>query len=351
MPGYWNRDDSKEWITGVRARQERRREEQQGGFNQQAQEEAARRYQVHQREKAKEERLKQAAEEERLQKAAESKTSWEEAGMVPTGEHKLSTQLDRLMAKKGPGFSDTVQGQQLLNYLKRVPASKGGGLGLRDDTFGTGANIPLDEAQQYRLNLLNNIRAQAPGSSTIDYFKRINPDLARSGLTSPEYANFRRQLYNLDIPAYREAFPVASGAAGPKVLKFLSSPVSGIAQNIYKAFTGDELFRKSLDPSYTGEPLDPSLFYNLSPAVEEGGGGGGDLDQTFIGQDPGQDPDPDPDDITYNWDEYRKFVEELGGIVPTQYSAQGGEIKSYRGGGLADLMPDNDIETIRKYDI
>ena len=109
MPGYWNRDDSKEWITGVRARQERRREEQQGGFNQQAQEEAARRYQVHQREKAKEERLKQAAEEERLQKAAESKTSWEEAGMVPTGEHKLRTQLDRLMAKTGPGVSDTVQ--------------------------------------------------------------------------------------------------------------------------------------------------------------------------------------------------------------------------------------------------
>ena len=70
---------------------------------------------------------------------AATKKTWEAAGMVPAGQHKRRTQYDRLVAKYGEGWKDTVQAQEMRNYLAGVPVERGGGLGAKDPNYGGGA--------------------------------------------------------------------------------------------------------------------------------------------------------------------------------------------------------------------
>jgi hypothetical protein len=266
--------------------------------------------------------------------------------MVPEGQHNLRTQFDRLRAKYGDDFANTSQGQQLLSYLSGVSVNKGGGMGAPDPTFGTGVTIASDDpAQQYRQNLLENIKAQAPGSSTVDYFNRIDPELARQGLTPAQYFNFNQQLMQKDVPAYQQARPFSSGALPELALKTMINPFGTMAGGIYESLTGKQFGNQQLDPMYTGEPLDPKLFYDLDNIEQSG------LMGTSVARDSQQDydyndsddPDTDPPPGYDSWGDFYAasgIVEGTGG-----FGTDGQYYFNYADGGLAGLGNGNfDVE-------
>tara|TARA_R110001599_G_scaffold112344_2_gene277050 strand:- start:253 stop:1407 length:1155 start_codon:yes stop_codon:yes gene_type:complete len=263
---------------------------------------------------------------------------------APKGQHKLRTQFDRLTAKYGDDFAETSQGQTLLNYLSGVSVNKGGGMGAPDPTFGTGVEIaPDDPAQQYRQNVLENIRAQAPGSSTVDYFKRVDPQLARQGLTGDQYFNFNQQLMQKDVPAYEKARPFSSGALGSAALKFMVSPASAMTGGIYESLTGKKFGKQKLDPMYTGEPLDPKLFYDLDN-VEQSGLMGTEVAmnaQNDINYDDPDDPDEPPPGGYDSWGDFYAasgIVEGTGG-----FGTDGQYYFNYADGGLASLKENDNF--------
>ena len=260
---------------------------------------------------------------------------------APKGQHKLRTQFDRLTAKYGDDFAETTQGQQLLGYLSGVSVNKGGGMGAPDPTFGTGVEIaPDDPAQQYRQNVLENIRAQAPGSSTVDYFKRVDPQLARQGLTGDQYFNFNQQLMQKDVPAYEKARPFSSGALGSAALKFMVSPASAMTGGIYESLTGKKFGKQKLDPMYTGEPLDPKLFYDLDN-IEQSGLMGTQVAQQDYNDDDPDDPDEPPPGGYDSWGDFYAasgIVEGTGG-----FGTDGQYYFNYADGGLASLKENDNF--------
>ena len=136
------------------------------------------------------------------------------------GQHKLSSQFIRLADKYYGGnqeaFAKTSQGQVLLNYLKDVPASRGGGLGLLDENILSKIEPLADEIP---------LLAKDPEDVTVEDLKTKNfpaaelrdqPELGRTGpLTSDEYFKFNQMLLNQYPEKYREARPFSSGAGIP----------------------------------------------------------------------------------------------------------------------------------------
>ena len=131
-----------------------------------------------------------------------TKKSWEAAGKVPTGQHKLRSQYDRLAAKYGPGWEKTSQAQDLANYLSGVPVERGGGMGAQDPTYGGLTSwdqflSPEAKAEEaYRQQLLEEMSTKAgrPGGGGIAGLKGIDVARARGNLTPDQYFNFRQQL-------------------------------------------------------------------------------------------------------------------------------------------------------------
>jgi hypothetical protein len=280
--------------------------------------------------------------QDKLQEAAESTDSWEEAGMVPEGQHKLRTQFDRLRAKYGDDFATTSQGQLLLGYLSGVSVNKGGGMGAPDPTFGTGVTIQDTAAQQARLDAINQMKgigsleaAQMPGTSQT--IQGLDTDLLREGLTPDQYFNFNQQLMQANVPAYQQARPFQSGYAFPKLLQTAVSPLSAIGGGIYESLTGKKFGNQESDPMYTGEPLDPSLFYDLDN-IEQSGLMGTSVSRDEINYNDPDDPDTDPPPGYDSWGEFYAasgIIEGTGG-----FGADGQYYFNYADGGLAGLNND-----------
>ena len=265
---------------------------------------------------------------------------------VPAGQHKLRTQFDRLRAKYGDDFAETTQGQQLLGYLSGVSVNKGGGMGAPDPTFGTGVTIQDTAAQQARLDAINQMKgigsleaAQSPGTSQI--IQGLDTDLLREGLTPAQYFNFNQQLMQANVPAYQEARPFSSGYAIPKILQTAVSPLGAIGGGIYESLTGKKFGKQKLDPMYTGEPLDPKLFYDLDKIEQSG------LMETRVAQnqqnnidyDDPDDPDTDPPSGYDSWGDFYAasgIVEGTGG-----FGTDGQYYFNYANGGLAGLNNGN----------
>jgi hypothetical protein len=300
------------------------------------------------------ERLKKQKQEEKeaLQEAAESTDSWEDAGMVPEGQHKLRTQFDRLRAKYGDDFANTSQGQQLLSYLSGVSVNKGGGMGAPDPTFGTGVTIQDTAAQQARLDAINKMKGNltmpgTPGysASTAETIKGLDTGLLREGLTPAQYFNFNQQLMQANVPAYQQARPFSSGYAFPKLLQTAVSPLSAIGGGIYESLTGQKFGNQEPDPVYTGEPLDPKLFYDLDNIEQSGLMGTSvarDAKDEIDYNDP-DDPDTDPPPGYDSWGDFYAasgIVEGTGG-----FGTDGQYYFNYAHGGLAGLNNGNfDVE-------
>ncbi len=301
------------------------------------------------------ERLKKQKQEEKeaLQEAAESTDSWEDAGMVPEGQHKLRTQLDRLRAKYGDDFANTSQGQQLLSYLSGVSVNKGGGMGAPDPTFGTGVTIQDTAAQQARLNVLQQMQGNLtmPGTpahslpGNYETIQGLDTNLLREGLTPAQYFNFNQQLMQANVPAYQQARPFSSGYAFPKLLQTAVSPLSAIGGGIYESLTGKKFGNQEPDPVYTGEPLDPKLFYDLDNIEQSGLMGTSvarDAKDEIDYNDP-DDPDTDPPPGYDSWGDFYAasgIVEGTGG-----FGTDGQYYFNYAHGGLAGLNNGNfDVE-------
>ena len=191
-------------------------------------------------------------------------TKKEFAKTQPAGQHKLATQYKRLIAKYGPKFKDTTQGQMLLNYLKGVSYTKGGGMGAPDSTYGTGV-MATDAAEADRQALLQAVRESTPEQAK-DILKdtQVDADYYRGKLTSDQYFNYRQQLREANPAAYDAAFPWSSG----KGVKHLVSPVTSMVTqgvgDLLKTLGLSSGEKKERPIVPAGEGLDPSLFWNLA---------------------------------------------------------------------------------------
>tara|TARA_R100001594_G_scaffold10373_2_gene24465 strand:- start:35 stop:1135 length:1101 start_codon:yes stop_codon:yes gene_type:complete len=267
---------------------------------------------------------------------------------VPEGQHKLRTQFDRLTAKYGDDFAETSQGQSLLNYLSGVSVNKGGGMGAPDPTFGTGVTIQDTDAQQARLDAIDKMggKLTMPGTpgysaSTAETIKGLDTDLLREGLTPDQYFNFNQQLMQANVPAYQQARPFQSGYALPKILKTAVSPLGTIGGGIYESLTGKKFGNQKPDPVYTGEPLDPKLFYDLDNIEQSGLMGTSvarDARDEIDYNDP-DDPDTDPPPGYDSWGDFYAasgILEGTGG-----FGTDGQYYFNYAHGGLAGLNNGN----------
>ena len=137
--------------------------------------------------------------------ASLTKKSWEAAGKVSPGEHKLRTQYNRLLAKYGPGWGETTQAKELAAYLSGVPVERGGGRGAQDPTYGglTSWDQLDPDSEAYRQQLLEEMSTKAgrPGGGGIAGLKGIDLARARGNLTPDQYFNFRQQLMQAGFSA------------------------------------------------------------------------------------------------------------------------------------------------------
>ena len=210
-------------------------------------------------------------------------------------------------------------------------------MGAPDPTFGTGVTIQATAAQQARLDAINQMKgvgsleaAQSPG--TAQTIKALNTDLLREGLTPAQYFNFNQQLMQANVPAYEKARPWSSGAAIPAIGGALISPIKTVGTGIYNALTGKKNEPK-LDPIFTGEPLDPKLFYDLDE-IEQSGLMGTEVAKNRIDSNDPDDPDEDPPPGYDSWGEFYAATgisEGEGKWVDGQYYF------NYADGGIASL--------------
>ena len=224
---------------------------------------------------------------------------------IPTGQHKLRSQFDRLTAKYGDDFYKTSQGKDLLNYLSGVAVERGGGLGAFDPEYGGGKwgvdefGNPIDpksdkfkEAEKYRQSLLNQMSAtgydKAIGPSIADQLGGINYDLARFGLSPDQYFNFNQQLMAADPSVgnvdYKAARPFSSGnllqgvaslAPGLGTIGRFAKSALGGANEMFGGIPGDILSAgKQMAGDVTGRPLKGiSDWFKFNPPAEYMGTG------------------------------------------------------------------------------
>ena len=220
--------------------------------------------------------------------------------VTPKGQHKLRSQLDRLVAKYGEDFLDTEQAKVLMNYLSGVAVERGGGLGARtketDEELIGATNwedIPMydpvtgeyrspeerkahAEAAQYRLDALNQfagiggLDAAEGATSTAAYLKGLDPEQLRLGLSPDQYFQFRQQLMAADPSEgnqlYKDAFPWSSGSGVKSLTRFL--PGMGAAQT----FLGG-LFPEQSE--WADWKTNQQIFEDTSMPVYGQGDGGG----------------------------------------------------------------------------
>ena len=209
-------------------------------------------------------------------------------------------------------------------------------MGAPDPTFGTGVTIQNTPAQQARLNAINQMKGIG-SLGTAQTIKGLDTDLLRKGLTSDQYFNFNQQLMQANVPAYQQARPFSSGYALPKLLQTAVSPLGGIGGGIYESLTGKKFGNQKPEPMYTGEPLDPKLFYDLDNIEQSGLMGtqvARDTQQDYDYNDP-NDPETDPPPGYNSWGDFYAasgIVEGTGG-----FGTDGQYYFNYADGGLAGL--------------
>ena len=274
---------------------------------------------------------------------------------LPEGQHKLRTQFDRLLAKYGTDFYDpnnpekaSSQAKLLLSYLSGVPYTKGGGMGAPDPNYGGGdfdlegiTPAEFDAAEKARQDALKQMKgigsleaAQSPG--TAQTLTDLDKDLLRTGLTGDQYYNYMQQLMQSNVPAYQQAFPWSSGAAIPAIGKALISPMTTVGTGIYNALTGKKNEPK-LDPIFTGEPLDPKLFYDLDN-IEQSGLMGTEVAMNAQNDIDYNDPDDPEEDPPPGYDSWGEFYAASGIVEGTGgFGADGQYYFNYADGGIASL--------------
>jgi hypothetical protein len=95
---------------------------------------------------------------------------------------------------------------------------------------------------------------------------KSNPELARAGMTSNEYANFMRDMFQANPDAMREVFPGASGATTQALGGVMSSVLSANPMGIIGSFVKDTL-KEKLGMSQGGDPMAEGIMAKANPAI------------------------------------------------------------------------------------
>ena len=143
-----------------------------------------------------------------------------------------------------------------------------------------------------------------------------------------------------NVPAYEKARPFSSGAFPRQAVKFAISPFGTIAGGIYESLTGKKFGNQKPDPIYTGEPLDPKLFYDLDN-IEQSGLMGTKVAQQDYNYDDPDDPDEPPPGGYDSWGDFYAasgIVEGTGG-----FGTDGQYYFNYADGGLASLKENDNF--------
>ena len=290
--------------------------------------------------------------------------------------HKFAKTFERLSKKYAAAgkkdFSETTQGKEMLAYLAGVPASKGGGLGAPDPTYGTGTVVTgqAEEARQALMKKMREAKTQKEAEELLRSSQKMAKDfrgLGEKRLASDQYFNYRQQLYQANPAAYEKVFPISSG----KGIAKLVSPVTSMAKEAVKSIFG---VKEPVTKKPDLEGMDPSLFWDLTSAQApetSDSGSGGILEASLQGLYPDNlENMPDPGNIiptdlldieqypftqnaffkpnqsyyfgggNYGLPNLLNPNQQLislagGGMVPGY--AGGGMIPGYRGGGLMDI--------------
>ena len=260
------------------------------------------------------------------------------------GKHKARAFHDYMVAKYGEKWLGTTQGQDSIRQLSGIPYTRGGGLGLRDPEYGGGITNLDPTAEALRQAAL---KRQATNPS-FEYLESLMPlsnreyPAMRGNLTPNQYHNFMQQLHQANPASFEKAFPGASGKLAGKLLGMAVSPGTTFGTGIMESLGLTK--EKEPDPMYTGDPLEAELFHDLAQIEDQGQGE--DVAQNIATTEYDIPPPPSDGDefdlASYDWDLYNQYLQGLGG-TPTINVAQGGEVKGYRGGGLSELVSDNDM--------
>ena len=166
-------------------------------------------------------------------KDAQTKKSWADAEKN-IGDHKHKAQYDRLTAKYGDKFQDTVQGKYLSGLLDDISVNKGGNRGEDDKSF-YNTGIGNEAADAYRKSLTN--RPIGPGYNREELISGINTDLARQGLEdSDKYFKFNQTLREQNPGAYDNARGWSSGKNVGNLMNLLPGGTIGRGiKSIYDA--------------------------------------------------------------------------------------------------------------------
>ena len=95
---------------------------------------------------------------------------------------------------------------------------------------------------------------------------KSNPEIARAGMTSNEYANFMRDMFKANPDAMREVFPGASGASAQALGGVMSSVLSANPMGIIGSFVKDTL-KEKLGMSQGGDPMAEGIMAKANPAI------------------------------------------------------------------------------------
>ena len=95
---------------------------------------------------------------------------------------------------------------------------------------------------------------------------KSNPKIARAGMTSNEYANFMRDMFQANPDAMREVFPGASGASAQSLGGVMSSVLSANPMGIIGSFVKDTL-KEKLGMSQGGDPMAEGIMAKANPAI------------------------------------------------------------------------------------
>ena len=95
---------------------------------------------------------------------------------------------------------------------------------------------------------------------------KSNPELARAGMTSKDYAGFMQDMFQANPDAMREVFPGASGASAQALGGVMSSVLSANPMGIIGSFVKDTL-KEKLGMSQGGDPMAEGIMAKANPAI------------------------------------------------------------------------------------
>ena len=98
---------------------------------------------------------------------------------------------------------------------------------------------------------------------------KSNPELARAGMTSKDYAGFMQDMFQANPDAMREVFPGASGASAQALGGVMSSVLSANPMGIIGSFVKDTLAKKGvIEMDHGGDAgMEAGIAAKVNPAI------------------------------------------------------------------------------------